>query len=137
MTPDEIRDSLLSTLKDNWSTTRIAWPNYPFVPLTTEYWVRPTLRMGSAFNLEKGEDSGLDSEPGIFYIDIFCPIGKGSKVGLGYANTIRDLYRRKSYSDSGGDLLCLGVSVTDIGNQIDSSFYHIQVRVELVNFIDE
>ena len=142
MTQDEIRSNLFATLSA-WTTTRIAWPNRPFEPLPTEYWIRPTLRMGDAFNLEKGEDSGLDAEVGIFYIDLFCPIGKGSTTGLGYANTLRDLYRRKSYSDSDGDLLCNAVSVVDIGEELTAStgtksgFYHIQLRVFITNFIDE
>ena len=111
MTPEEKRSALMGVLSDNWSTTRIAWPNYSFTPVPTEYWVRPTIVDGDAFEGEKGEGSGLDLQPSILFIDVFCPIGSGTKIGLGYAKTIANLFRRTTLAGTNGDLVCRAPAV--------------------------
>ncbi len=130
MTPEEIRNSITSYVDTNWTATSAAYPNHFFDPPENDYWIRLSIKFGSAFEGELGPN-GVGVRTGVVMIDIFAPSGSGSKQALTYAATIEGLFRRKALSG-----IIFGEAETrEIG---DSEFgYQTQVTSNFYAFIGE
>lgn len=125
MTLDDIRAALIGRLADSWTQTPVAYPNREYTPTTGQAWIWPTVRPGDAIEGEKGQD-GLGLRFGIFYVDIYTPLGIGSRPANDLAANIEALYRR---ADVGG-VMCGEPSTWEYGND-GHGWWHVQTRVPI------
>lgn len=132
MTVEEIRSACMASIASTWATcTVIAWPNHPFIAPTNAAWIRPNIKMGPSFIGELGDD-GISLRTGSIMIEIFIPVGIGTKAGTSYAARLEALLRRK---DIGG-IMCREPETTDVG--IDGSgFYKMITSCSFETWVGE
>jgi len=82
-------------VRDNWSTTPVAYPGVDFQPPTQapHEWVRVTPIWGDA-DMSSMTTSGTNRIDGFLDIDLFGKQGTGYGTLRGYADTWRDLFDR-------------------------------------------
>jgi hypothetical protein len=99
MSPDAIRTGIFATLNTAFatSTTKIAWPNYPFDPADKTSYLEPTIHFGSTEDAELGE-TGMGLRYGILMINVYTKLDIGTKQGYDICKKIEDLYRIKVIS---------------------------------------
>lgn len=111
--------------------------NDEYTPPEASDWMRLTIGYGDEFGPELG-DGGLSIESGIAFIDLFIVKDKGDTPGNIYADSLRNLFRRKDVTYSEGSttysLFCHSVDIEPLG--IEDEFSRIQIRVNFENFIE-
>lgn len=94
--------TLESYFNTNWSTTPIQFENVKFdVPANQAEYVRFRVLPGNSqlAGYRGGTGQGLWRHFGIVQIDIYVPIGAGTKRGLELADMVSALFRGKRISD--------------------------------------
>lgn len=130
MSPEEIRVAVSAYLADNWTATPVAYPNQAFDPAGRDYWVRMTLLLGSPAIGELGV-TGIGIRPGVLMLDVFGPIGEGTKQLSEYAGQLEALFRRQSVSGVEFE----EAATVDVGP--DAYGYHFQVSVNFHTWVGE
>jgi hypothetical protein len=96
LSPVEIRDSILTLIRDNYSRTPVAWPNRKFNPDTEAiggHWIRPNILMAGTEEGEVGL-AGLSFRSGILKIQVFGPKNKEGRAAWVNAGSIEAIFRR-------------------------------------------
>lgn len=96
LSPVEIRDSIITLIRDNYSRSAVAWPNRKFNPdteATAGLWVKPNILMGRSTEGEVGL-AGLSFRSGILKIQVFGPKNEKSREAWLCAGSIESIFRR-------------------------------------------
>ena len=96
LSPVEIRDSILTLIQDNYSSSPVAWPNRKFNPdteATDGHWVKPNILMGRSELGEVGL-TGLSFRTGLLKVQVFGPKNKESREAWVNAGSIESIFRR-------------------------------------------
>jgi len=101
MNVEDIREAFNGFLNANWTKTPIAWPNRDFDIETDSNskgeFIRAFTRLGNAYIGEIGERTtgAVGHRSGIFMVSVYVLKNTGTKVALGYAKDLEDLFRRE------------------------------------------
>ena len=130
MTPDEIREAIMSHISSNWATAcSIAVPNYDFNASLSTAWIRPVVLMGDTFVKEMNDGVGMRT--GVLKVSIFTKPNTGSKNANAYAVRLETLFRRACINGVFFD----EPNTREIG--IDNGWYHTMVTINLWTWIGE
>lgn len=97
----------------------VAWPNIEYTPVEGTSYMRTAVIPGtsSTFNL-----TDLQSNPGIFQVDIYTPVGAGSAESLAFADSIYDHFERQDLSTG---TVCLRVNQIEINQAQRIDAWHV------------
>lgn len=80
-------------LKDNWATTVIDLnPDVRFKPPADDAWIKLRVFNESSTRINIGRP-GIHRANGSVAIEIYTPLGEGTRRGLGYGDTLAALFR--------------------------------------------
>jgi len=116
MTLQEARDAMLGVFKTYWDTTGFTalYPDVPgAVPTTDVVWARATIK--HALRRQSSLTGGLGQikyeNQGILIIQVFAPIGEGSKRAYQYGMNVVH-----AYEDARLDVWFRNVHLNEVGN---------------------
>lgn len=112
---------LLANIPTGYSAATIKLPNLPFSTPATK-WLRCKMMSGGITELEASGNCELVD--GTFGIDIFTPVGSGTKDALTTAKTLKDLFHGKTFGVTSVNL----VRVIPIGTE--TNWHHVQVNID-------
>lgn len=100
MSFESVRSAVAARLGTNWTTTPIAYENQPFTPPAAGGWVELTVLGGNGVTRGMaGDGSGMAvQDTGLIAINVYTPVGSGTKTGRGYADTLAALFEHKLFS---------------------------------------
>jgi hypothetical protein len=110
---------LMTNIPAGFVAARVKIPNGSFTTPTAQPWLRLTVNATGISELDAQGAFELNS--GILTVDIFYPIGTGSKAALNTANLIKILYNGFKQDD----VVVYPVEVIPRGE--DENFWHVQV----------
>ncbi len=117
-------NAIRKRLKDNWTTTPIAYQNVEFTPPVGDTgWVRLTVEDADAFQASMGGTTNFYRHPGLIIVSVFVPLNRGDKQALEYADSISAIFR--SWQTTG--IRFYAPTVKRIG--ADDKWYHVNVVV--------
>lgn len=98
MTFDEARDYILGVFKGVWDTTGFpaAWTDVPgSAPGSETVWARATIRHATGRQASLAGENGPRrySRGGTVFIQVFAPVGDGSKAGYEAAQLVVNAYQ--------------------------------------------
>jgi hypothetical protein len=130
MTAQAERQAIFEVFNAGWgSTTTVARPNESFSP-PRDYWARVSIRSGEAFTREMGGAPVHRVHPGVVFVDIFAPVGRGNGRALELAQQAAQLFTaQKVKSFSGGQVRFNTPTIRDIGQNAEGTFYHVQASI--------
>ena len=76
----------------------VAWPNKDFKPKHLETYIRPTLLVGASELYTLNNESQYS---GIYQIDVYTQLDKGSKVLNQWLDTFKDAFYRQTLTSNG------------------------------------
>ena len=125
LSPVEVRDSIYTLLRENFTRCPVAWANRKFDPDTEAlngYWIKPNILMG---NTEEGEVGleGLSFRNGVLKIQVFGPKNGGNRDTWVTAGSLEAIYRREVYN-------CI-VFDEPRSNEIGAGDRHYQLVVDI------
>lgn len=83
-----------STFATAWgNTTLIAYDNVPFTPPGDGSWVKVYVRDGDSDKITLGTAPQVRRTIGTVFVDIFTPVGMGSKPVRTYADSIKAIFK--------------------------------------------
>lgn len=97
MSFEDHRLQIETRMNTNWTTTPIAFENIEFTPPTNSPWVSLFIYGVDSFTL--ANRSGSYRDTGLIAVKIHVPIGSGSKVAMGYADTIATIWRASIFNN--------------------------------------
>lgn len=86
----DIRTTIEGLIATTFPTMAIAWQNVPFTP-PNAVWIRPTIGYGDEAPVAVRRDSLM----GALVVEVFAPMGKGTKPALDIIQTIKAAFYRK------------------------------------------
>jgi len=94
----DIRQAIESRFLTNWTATDISWDNVPYTPDANTAFVRLMINEVDAFQ------ASIASIPchriiGIIHILIMVPVGTGTNIARGYADTAAGIFRNADFDD--------------------------------------
>lgn len=98
---NNIQNALNTKLAAVSGIPTVYYPNTNREPIQATNWVRPTLLPG---NSQLDTLNEYDFHQGIYQVDIFTQLNKGTAPILLIADSIRDAFKRQSLT-SGGDII--------------------------------
>jgi Bacteriophage related domain of unknown function len=104
MTFDEARDIILGVFKAAWDPTGFPaiWTDVPGSPPTNEtVWSRITIRhaTGNQASLAGADSTRRWNRTGMVYVQVFAPIGDGSKAGYNASQLVVNALQASRHSD--------------------------------------
>lgn len=126
---NNIQNALNVKLNSITGIPTIVWPNTQYVPAQGTSFIRPTLLPAKSklYTLVDSEHSG------IYQVDIFTTIKKGSAPLLTIADTIRDEFNSDLSLTSGGDTIFLQqISISN--PQLVESWWTCYVEINYLCF---
>lgn len=98
MTFDEARDIILGFFKAAWDPKGFpaVWTDVPgSAPTSETVWARATIRHATGRQASLSDDQGAKrwSRTGTVYIQVFAPVGDGSKAGYDAAQLVVDAFQ--------------------------------------------
>ncbi len=114
------RAAIEGRLNTNWTTTKIRFENGKFVPTPGVAWVRCDILQNDTNTLEFGQTS-VKEYLGLIDIGIFTPLNAGSKLGIGYADSIKAIFDMVDI----GTIDCGPTTIFKVQDEDD--WYHIVV----------
>lgn len=104
MTFDEARDIILGVFKAAWDPTGFpaVWADVPGSASTSEtVWARATIRhaTGRQASLAGADGARRWSRTGTVYIQVFAPVGDGSKAGYEAAQIVVNAFQASRHSN--------------------------------------
>lgn len=100
MNVEAARDEMLAVFRDAWLAqslpiTSVAWPDLPFEVPASGPWARVTLRhaTGGQSSLAGASGALMYTQTGTIFVQVFAPLGDGSKTSLGLAQAVVNAYR--------------------------------------------
>lgn len=118
--------TISSYFNTNWTNgVKVEWPNETLDVSKVVEWVRATyLRARPEQVTLGGEDSNLYRHPGIFVVQVFVALNKGTGRITELVDTVCNMFRSKKFSG-----LTFGVpEVIDVGISGDSNWYQMNVQ---------
>lgn len=83
-----------STFATAWgSTTTVAYDNVAFTPPVGSSWVKIYVKEGDSQKITLGESPQTRRTLGTVFVDIFTPIGTGSKAARTYGDSIKTIFK--------------------------------------------
>ncbi len=131
----ELTEALNNYLESNWTETDIAWDGLRYNVSPDTAYIKPFLRMSDSEQLEigGGNTSALDSEDGVYMIQIFSPVLHGIMRSQITGEKLRELFRRQSPVNN---VTVGNTSYKERGiDQEDERFYFSILVVNVHNFI--
>lgn len=88
--------AILTRFKSQWADrTPVAWPNVSFTPPEEGPWVRLDIVWGDAEPSTMGQSGGKrNTIPGVVFVNVFAPIGKGRGAINAEADAARNVFNR-------------------------------------------
>ncbi len=117
----EIRTALESRLKTNYSTTEISWDNTSSNP-NDDGWIRATMIPATIENSALGALSKRYS--GIFWIQVFTPLLKGTKAAYDIAEELEAIFSNQQFDE----VVCYASEITRTGNE-GKGWFQLNVKV--------
>jgi len=116
----DIRTAVEARLSAKWTTTAISWDNVPYTPIAETPFIRLLI------NEVSSQQISMATIPchriiGLIHIPIMVPVGTGTQVACGYADTLAGVFRNANFSS----ITCRSpkiVRVGDIGEHYQVSF---------------
>lgn len=121
-------DQRLASMGSN----NIAWENIQFKPTLNLMYLRPTL-LNAESNMQTME--GIQRNPGIYQIDVFAPLNKGSRTVLEKMDEIYTHFRQELRLEQDGVTILIRV-ISQIGLTSDSSFLQGGVAISFDCYAD-
>ena len=109
-------DTRLSTVS---GLPDVAWPNTKHEPAINTTFVRPTLIPGSSATHNLIDEQ---SNPGIYQIDIYTPVGEGAAEALMLADDIYDHFARQDLSIG---TVCLYINQIEVNTAQRIDSWHV------------
>lgn len=83
-----------SRLVAQWGvTTPIKFDNVEFVPAVGASWIACAVKESDSRKITLGSGAQVRRTIGTIFVEIFTPLGAGSGVARGYADTIKTIFR--------------------------------------------
>ena len=121
-----------SRLASQWGvTTPIRYENVEFVPPEGASWISVAVKESDSRKITLGSGAQVRRTIGTTFVEIFTPVGGGSGVARGYADTIKAIFR--DYRVSGlhvyeGEVFVKGeVYYTNSGTGVPATSQQYQV----------
>jgi len=114
------RVAIESQFEEFWIDTPVAWENVTFDTPNNSAWVRLNILNGSS---AYRAINGLKRHLGLIIVQIFVPKDTGSSAGREYADTVKQIFEGKKFSD----VLCDVASIETIGT--DSVWHQVNVTI--------
>lgn len=121
-----------SRLASQWGvTTPIRYENVEFVPPEGASWISVAVKESDSRKITLGSGAQVRRTIGTIFVEIFTPVGGGSGVARGYADTIKAIFR--DYRVSGlhvyeGEVFVKGeVYYTNSGTGVPATSQQYQV----------
>lgn len=109
------RAAIEKRLKDNWTTTPIAFDNVGFRPTDSAY-VAIFIQNAAATQIEMTGTTPNHRYTGLISIQIFTDVNTGSQTAREYADTISAIFRNKRFSSGdSGTIICRSPNVQRVG----------------------
>lgn len=109
------RAAIEKRLKDNWTTTPIAFDNVGFRPEDSAY-VAIFIQNAAATQIELTGVTPRHRYTGLISIQIFTDVNTGSQTAREYADTIAAIFRNKRFSSGdSGTIICRSPNVQRVG----------------------
>lgn len=129
MTYDEARDIINTVFLNAWGATNfpVVWRDVPgSVPTSETPWARVTLRHATGRQASLAGESGAQrwERTGTVFVQIFSPIGDGSKKGYELAQLVTNAYQ----SARGSDVWFRNVRINELGS--DGAFESFNVLAD-------
>ena len=124
-----------SRLASQWGvTTPVRYENVEFVPPEGASWISVAVKESDSRKITLGSGAQVRRTIGTIFVEIFTPVGGGSGVARGYADTIKGIFR--DYRVSGlhtygdGDVWVKGeVCYTNSGTGVPATAQQYQIVV--------
>lgn len=94
----DIREAIETRFINNWTATRISIDNVAFTADSEESFVKIMIEELPAYQVTMGTKP-CHRFPGIIHIMIFVPVGTGTNIARGYADSISDIFRNADFDD--------------------------------------
>ena len=121
LTQTDLITRLLDNLPVGYTKEKVKKPNLKFTTPKNDKWLRLTV---IPFNTNSDAATGeYTITRGLFVVDVQFPKSTGDQAQLLDVQTIRDLYKNKTF----GNTQCQEASIETIGD--DGSWYSMQVNV--------
>lgn len=104
MTFDEARDIILKVFKDAWDPTGfpVTWTDVPgSAPTSETVWARATIRHATGAQASLAGENGARrwARTGTVYIQVFAPVGDGSKAGYEAAQIVVNAFQASRHEN--------------------------------------
>lgn len=104
MTFDEARDIILKVFKDAWDLTGfpVTWTDVPgSAPTSETVWARATIRHATGAQASLAGENGARrwARTGTVYIQVFAPVGDGSKAGYEAAQIVVNAFQASRHEN--------------------------------------
>ena len=77
----------------------VEWENTSFTPPSNAIWARPVVREGESFQADFGTTSHRRRSPGVFFVSLFAPLGRGTKDVMALADIVADKFTNADLGD--------------------------------------
>lgn len=130
-----LNQTIENTFATAWgSTTPVCYENVAFTPPVGSSWVKIYLREGDSSKITLGTAPQMRRTLGTVFVDIFTPVGQGSKAVRTYADSIKAVFRDLRVSgiqfDGGGDVMVWGEKYyTNSGTGVPATSQWFQATV--------
>ena len=111
-------------LRDNWTTTPISYDNSDFSAQNDVPYIHLSVIDGFASQVDWGKPTNTYRHLGVIVCQIFVPIGVGTGLAKGYADSIAAIWRSARFSG----ITCLTPRVEKVGEI--GSWFQINVTVD-------
>ena len=92
----DVRAAIEARFKTNWTATVISWDNVPYTPTPRTAFVRLIINDVDVYQASMGT-TPCHRFIGIIHITIMVPVGTGTHVARGYADTAAAIFRNANF----------------------------------------
>ncbi len=121
---NDIQNALNTKLNSVSNIPTVYWPNTQNEPAQGTSWIRPTLMPATS---ELYTLNNENMHKGIYQIDIFTPLKKGSYDTIAIADSIRDAFNRASLVANTTTVFIQNISISS--SQKVESWWHCYIEV--------
>lgn len=132
-----LNQTVENTFATAWgSTTPIAYDNIAFTQPSGSSWVKVYVREGDSQKITLGTAPQRRRTLGTVFVDIYTPIGQGSKAARTYADSVKAIFKDLRVSgvqfDGAGDVMVFGeryFSNSGTGVPATSQIFQVSVAI--------
>ena len=94
----DIREAIETRFSTNWTATDVSWDNVSYTPDSETAFVRLMINEVDSFQVSMAT-APCHRFTGIIHIQVMVPVGTGTNIARGYADSISAIFRNAVFDD--------------------------------------